>query len=417
MKVVALSLSFPTHLLAPQSDIRSSSYGLHNQKNAFHIQGYFGVKVTPLGSNLTLLEEQEEGEIQALMEDAKGWLDQWFKEIRPWNNKEIDNERTIWLRVYGVPAHAWNDNFFAKIVKPWGVYINFDDGTLKKTTMDVARLMIRTSCHHVVDEFCDVKVNGKIFHLRVLEDSYGPMRILIPHTNGHDGRDGGEPEEEEEEEEEEEDEWDRRVECISGCVGSKEGGVIKKDRLVVKTGFLLGQEEVCIGSQNSDHKEASIEFKVGAIRQRVRIQSYIKSTLDLDSDETLWKSESLHSERVQKLKRGQKLNKVQKLKEDQDVCKSSEAQRSSDPQRCSDAYKSSEAICYALISDLQGPQQRIDFANLSLTEVNIITELEYYNRTGKGSILVIRAKKSHASVLEQGSLKLVCLSKEVSDLV
>lgn len=30
----------------------------------------------------------------------------------------------------------------------------------------------------------------------------------------------------------------------------------------------------------------------------------------------------------------------------------------------------------ALISDLRGPKQRIDFANLSLTEVNIITELE-----------------------------------------
>ncbi|GAU25702.1 hypothetical protein TSUD_216310 [Trifolium subterraneum] len=34
-----------------------------------------------------------------------------------------------------------------------------------------------------------------------------------------------------------------------------------------------------------------------------RIHSYIKSTLDLDSDGTLWKSESLHSEGVQKLKR------------------------------------------------------------------------------------------------------------------
>ncbi|GAU21787.1 hypothetical protein TSUD_329120, partial [Trifolium subterraneum] len=55
-----------------------------------------------------------------------------------------------------------------------------------------------------------------------------------------------------------------------------------------------------------------------------RIQSYIKSTLDLDSDETLWKSESSHSERVQKLQRGQKLNKVQKLKKDQDICKKDE---------------------------------------------------------------------------------------------
>jgi hypothetical protein len=44
----------------------------YNIQNAFHRQGYFGVKVTPLGASLTLLEGQEEGEVQALMDDAKG---------------------------------------------------------------------------------------------------------------------------------------------------------------------------------------------------------------------------------------------------------------------------------------------------------------------------------------------------------
>jgi hypothetical protein len=48
----------------------------YNIQNAFHRQGYFGVKVTPLGANLTLLEGQEEGEVQALIDDAKTWLDQ-----------------------------------------------------------------------------------------------------------------------------------------------------------------------------------------------------------------------------------------------------------------------------------------------------------------------------------------------------
>ncbi|PNX76543.1 hypothetical protein L195_g032496, partial [Trifolium pratense] len=146
---------------------------LHNIQNAFHRQGYFGVKVTPLGSNLTLLEGQEAGEVQALMEDAKGWLEQWFKEIHPWDPKVMDVKRTIWLRIYGIPPHAWNDLFFAQVVKPWGTFINADDGTMKKTTLDVAHLMIRTSCQQVVDEFIDVKVNGDLFHLRVLEDSYG----------------------------------------------------------------------------------------------------------------------------------------------------------------------------------------------------------------------------------------------------
>jgi hypothetical protein len=70
--------------------------------------------------------------------------------------------------------------------------------------MDVARLLIRTSCQQPVDEFIYVKVNGEIFHLRILEDSYGPMRIMIPQDKGTDGRDKGSNCSEEEEGEEEE---------------------------------------------------------------------------------------------------------------------------------------------------------------------------------------------------------------------
>jgi hypothetical protein len=84
----------------------------YNIQESFHREGYFGVKVTPLGSNLTLLEGQEEGEVEALLEDAKEWLDQWFTTIRPWSPTDIDTERTIWLRIYGVPIHTWNLNFF-----------------------------------------------------------------------------------------------------------------------------------------------------------------------------------------------------------------------------------------------------------------------------------------------------------------
>jgi hypothetical protein len=161
----------------------------YNIQNAFHSQGYFGVKVTPLGSNLALLEGQEEGEVEALMVDAKDWLEQWFKEIRPWNPKDIDTERLVWLRVFGIPIHAWCDDFFAQVTRPWGCFLNADDVTSKKLTMDAARLLIRTSYQKLVDEFIDVKINGEIFHLRVLEDSYGPMRIVISQPKNPDGRD------------------------------------------------------------------------------------------------------------------------------------------------------------------------------------------------------------------------------------
>jgi hypothetical protein len=160
----------------------------YNIQNAFHSQGYFGVKITPLGSNLALLEGQEDGEVEALLEDAKDWLDQWFTEVRPWIPKDIDLERIVWLRIFGIPAHAWNDEFFARISKPWGSFLNTDDVTNKKLTMDVARILIRTSCQKVVDEFIDVVINGEYFHLRILEDSYGPMRIMVSKPQEQDGR-------------------------------------------------------------------------------------------------------------------------------------------------------------------------------------------------------------------------------------
>jgi Ran GTPase-activating protein (RanGAP) involved in mRNA processing and transport len=118
--------------------------------------------------------------------------------------------------VFGIPPHAWNDLFFTQLVKPWGEFMNSDVGTTKKLTMDVARISIRTSCQQPVDEFFDVLVNGETFRLRILEDLYGPMRIIILEINDTNGRDGvdnsGDEEEEDEEEEEEVEEIGRLLE-------------------------------------------------------------------------------------------------------------------------------------------------------------------------------------------------------------
>ena len=53
----------------------------YNIQNIFHTQGYFAIKVTPLGANYCLLEESEDGELKALAEDANEWIEQWFEVI------------------------------------------------------------------------------------------------------------------------------------------------------------------------------------------------------------------------------------------------------------------------------------------------------------------------------------------------
>lgn len=59
----------------------------------------FFIKVTPLGANLCLLEESEEGEIRNLIREGKYWWSQWFTCIREWNKDDIDNEIVAWIRV------------------------------------------------------------------------------------------------------------------------------------------------------------------------------------------------------------------------------------------------------------------------------------------------------------------------------
>lgn len=67
----------------------------HMVQEWFNLQGFFSIKVTPLGANLVLLEEVEEGIIPALVSDAKEWIDEHFDDIRGWCPSELDKERVV----------------------------------------------------------------------------------------------------------------------------------------------------------------------------------------------------------------------------------------------------------------------------------------------------------------------------------
>ncbi|KAI5416291.1 hypothetical protein KIW84_041368 [Lathyrus oleraceus] len=112
----------------------------------FHFEGYFSVKVTPMGANLCLLEDLVDGEMKSLIEGGRYWLGKWFKEIRKWKSNDVDLERVMWLRCCGLPCHARNQRFFELVIAMLGVYICSGDNTSTKEKMDVARLMIRARC-------------------------------------------------------------------------------------------------------------------------------------------------------------------------------------------------------------------------------------------------------------------------------
>lgn len=52
---------------------------LYNIQERLFSEGYYAIKVTPMGPNMCLLEESEEGEICDLICEAESWWNQWFQ--------------------------------------------------------------------------------------------------------------------------------------------------------------------------------------------------------------------------------------------------------------------------------------------------------------------------------------------------
>lgn len=46
----------------------------YNIQEAFNIEGFFGNKITPLGANLCLMEEETKRALKSLIEEEKEWI-------------------------------------------------------------------------------------------------------------------------------------------------------------------------------------------------------------------------------------------------------------------------------------------------------------------------------------------------------
>ncbi|KAL8473192.1 hypothetical protein ACS0TY_030133 [Phlomoides rotata] len=95
----------------------------------------------------------------------------WFESFRPWSEGDVDNRRVIWTRWFGVPMHAWNLKFFKLVSTKFGSLIRLDEGTINRRNLQSVRALIRTSRPEIPKEALSVSIDGRIFHIRIREES------------------------------------------------------------------------------------------------------------------------------------------------------------------------------------------------------------------------------------------------------
>ena len=85
----------------------------------------------------------------------------------------VAESRMVWLNVYGIPLHVWDKPLFKKIGDFFGKFVDFDEDTIGRVRLDVARIRVSMVRKSLLDEIIKLRVMGSVFRLWVVEEGGG----------------------------------------------------------------------------------------------------------------------------------------------------------------------------------------------------------------------------------------------------
>jgi hypothetical protein len=74
--------------------------------------GFENLDIIPLGADKVLVRTSDNEDVSHVLSKATDFFDHFFSQPVKWNKEVSIRERGAWVRIYGVPLHAWNLNFF-----------------------------------------------------------------------------------------------------------------------------------------------------------------------------------------------------------------------------------------------------------------------------------------------------------------
>ena len=144
--------------------------------------GFVNLVVIPLGADKVFLRSLDDVDVSITLSEAADFFDLFFSKPVRWTKDTLVRERGAWLRIYGVPLHAWNYDFFKLCVYDCGRLMRIDDVTLDRDRFDYARVLVSTSSLDIIKHEASVVVDGVLFEFKIMEEwgfSLGEDACLI----------------------------------------------------------------------------------------------------------------------------------------------------------------------------------------------------------------------------------------------
>ncbi|KAK2389417.1 putative serine/arginine-rich splicing factor protein [Trifolium repens] len=96
------------------------------------LAGLHSVRVSTMGDDLVLLSRSS-GEDVGEPACKKDWWGGLLVDVRTWSPNRSCTNRVIWVRLHGIPPHAWGETSFRKLVNNCGEFLDLDSETRNKT--------------------------------------------------------------------------------------------------------------------------------------------------------------------------------------------------------------------------------------------------------------------------------------------
>jgi hypothetical protein len=132
--------------------------------------GLRDVDIIPLGADKVFIHSLSNVNISQIVAEAKQFFDLLFSNLVGWEKVAVPFQRGAWLRVYGIPVHAWNESCFKLCVLDCGHYLRTNGCTLNRERFDYARVLVATSSLEIVNATEKILIDGDLVDIKMCEE-------------------------------------------------------------------------------------------------------------------------------------------------------------------------------------------------------------------------------------------------------
>ncbi|PNX71916.1 hypothetical protein L195_g027802, partial [Trifolium pratense] len=149
--------------------------------------GFNDLVLIPMGADKVFLRSLAGGDVSRTVNNAKEFFQLFFSNWTSWEADAQPYRRGAWVRLYGIPLHAWNEEFFKLCVLDCGRYLRTDCCSAEKDRLDFARVLIATPSLDIINSVESILVDGGQVEVKIVEEwgyALGEDSCLVEEDNG-----------------------------------------------------------------------------------------------------------------------------------------------------------------------------------------------------------------------------------------